>query len=250
MRHDRLRSEEVALRRELAQLEARHGESHPNLCSCLHRLWACLYGLGKFNSAEAISRRTISVSRKIYHDDSEQVIMAIVTLGQTLTCQGFLHQAARLMQRAYRLAESSLTLGHGLTLACLNTLTIISSNTSRFKEARQYGELALQVSQRVFGESSDETLASVVRLATADFGFGNHDKAKHLFSRVIAHYNSLDEEDSRKSGNSYAVRRALINKSKQELQGGGGGAAGGGRAGARRRAGSDGGPGGEATRRS
>jgi len=183
------------IRHHLSRLEEPSG--HPDTAS-LHYLQSygdMLHTQGCYKAAADIFRKLAAVQRRHHNDESEDVVVALQRLGDTLLSQGRAAEAERILLKAHSLCLR-LDVGHEfqdrmrLKLRCLDSLSRVVSYQGRAGEARALHLEALRVQSEpqtssAHAESDQEKLAHLIGLADSCRTTGRLDEAITMYTDLV-----------------------------------------------------------------
>lgn len=173
-------SEDVRLQRQLASLEALHGERSEATLGTLLKLGILLFTQGRYSSAEIVARKRLAACRSLYGDMHTDTGISINLLGDILGLQGSFHSALKLQQRAASILEKTVGLQSEHFLQTQGSQGDMYLCLFRVEEAVDILRQSEETAVRVFGRSSTVTVSLQISLLSALVYSGKFSEAEQL----------------------------------------------------------------------
>ena len=121
---------------------------------------------GKYDEAEAMHRRELEGSKKVFGPEHPDTLTSMANLASTYSNQGRWKEAEELGVQVIETRKRVLRAEHLDTLTSMNNLALIYSSQGRWKEAEELEVQVMETRKRVLGEEHPSTLSSMANLAS------------------------------------------------------------------------------------
>jgi tetratricopeptide (TPR) repeat protein len=218
--------DELGLTRLLRQAEEQLGQSD-ELAALLNETGVALRQRARYELAEPILRRTLSLNEKAYGPNHPRVATSLNNLSQLLHDMGRLVEAELLLRRALEIGEQTLGPEHPIVATRLSNLATLLHDTNRLREAEPLLRRALAIDEQSLGADHPDVAIRLNNLAQLLMDTNRYDEAEPLFRRALRieedHYGSehpevantlinlagLLDDTSRMTEGESLIRRAL-----------------------------------------
>lgn len=153
-----MQTEEESLKVRLLYAESMHGPDHAETWSILAELSALYQSQGRYRLTGETLRRELESRQRVEGDTSAGAIVAMDSLGEILSLQGYDAKAEKLHRRTVNLATNILGTSHGITIRCNLRLGTVLCNQDRYDEAIGILEPCLISAKALFGETNQVLL--------------------------------------------------------------------------------------------
>ena len=172
--------------RHLSILLGTKGENHPDTIECMgHLMPKILNGLGKFESAEKLSRHASELANKLFGPDHPNTVRVLASLQVALRQNRKYGEAEDLARHLLSVSEKVLGQDHIETLNSVNDLAITLRFRKKYDESEALLRRALSASERVLGKEHVETVVYRSNLITAlELDYNKHEEAEEMFQAL------------------------------------------------------------------
>ena len=162
------------------------GENHTDTIKCTGVLMPdILNGLGKFESAEKLSRHASELANKVFGPDHYQTLRILERLQTALYRNGKNGEAEDLARHVLSLREKALGQDHIETLIAVNALAITLRSREKYEESETLHRRALSASERVLGREHVETVLYRRNLiGSLEFYYNKHEEAEEMLQAL------------------------------------------------------------------
>ncbi|MEM9292208.1 MAG: tetratricopeptide repeat protein [Acidobacteriota bacterium] len=145
-----------------------------------------LYYLARFDEAEPLLRRALSISESSYGADHPQVAADLNNLAVLLRDTNRLSEVEPLFRRALSISESSYGADHPQVAMGLNNLAALLKGTSRLSEAEPLYRRALSISESSYGADHPQVATGLNNLAALLKDTNRLSEAEPLLRRALS----------------------------------------------------------------
>jgi non-specific serine/threonine protein kinase/serine/threonine-protein kinase len=170
-----------------AQLEAGEFEDDPETAASLALVVGHSYeGLGRFDDALALMRRSVELRRGIHAQDDARVQASLYRVATVLWKQGELEEALAIRLDLAEVAERKLGSAHPDYAEALSNLGNTYADMGEFDRAVEYLDEAVAVGRRVPGDEGERNLARFLNnLGTVYFDQQDFERAEGVFREAL-----------------------------------------------------------------
>ena len=162
----------------------------PHLANRLNNLGKVLMDRGELEGALTHVQRALAIHEKVYGPDHPSVSASLNSLGQILILMGNLDEALPHVDRALAIDEKVYGPNHPLVAVSLSNLGQISTSSGNLDLAQRYFRRALAIDEKVYGPDHPSVANRLRNLGQVFAGGGNVDGAIPLFQRALGIYES------------------------------------------------------------
>ena len=185
--------DEINLTSLLRTAEEKFGESD-ELSSVLNETGVALLERARFEVAEPLLRRGLSLAEKTYGSNHPKVAIRLNNLAQLLHETGRLVEAELLLRRALEIGEQTLGPEHPKVATRLNNLAMLLHETNRLREAEPLLRRALVIDEQSLGPEHPDVAIRLNNLAQLLMDTNRYEEAEPLIRRALTiqeqHYGS------------------------------------------------------------
>lgn len=146
-------------------IRERHPESRAELAECLHNLAATLWWDGRYDQAEPLYQRALTIRRELFPGDHQKVAFSLTHLAACRLSQRRTLEARDLYQQALDMRKRLLGNEHDEIAQSLNNLAKTYIDTEEYARAEELFKQALEMIVRLRGEKYGGTAATSLNLA-------------------------------------------------------------------------------------
>ncbi|EED13534.1 kinesin, putative [Talaromyces stipitatus ATCC 10500] len=157
-----------------------------NIASIASRCGWHLYLMGKYEEAEVMHRRAVTMHEKVLGAEHPDTLVSVSHLGLVLRRQVKYKEAEAMHRRAVTYHEKMLGAEHPNTLASISHLGLVLESQGKYKEADTMHQQALDGREKVLGAEHPDTLTSVSYLGSVLQSQGEYEKAEAMHRRALA----------------------------------------------------------------
>lgn len=179
----------------LQRVEARRGESHPDVARILDNLVEVYRSQGKFDLAQQASERALQFRTKLLGDEHLDVALNLNDVASLQIIQGEYQQAEPLLQRTLAIMEKIFGSHHPLVAMALSNLAVVHHRQEYYLQAELLIQRALEIRERAFPTDHPDLATSFHNLAALHDVQGRHADAQMLYQRALAMLEKLYDEN-------------------------------------------------------
>jgi tetratricopeptide (TPR) repeat protein len=162
------------------------GNEDPQFAFSLHQLARLYNSQGKYNEAEPLYRRSLSIREKQLGEDHPNVAESLNNLAELYHSQGKYNGAEPLFLRSLSILESQLGENHPDIAIRLNNLALLYYSQGKYNEAEPLLLRSLSIWESQLGENHPNVAASLNNLAGLYDSQGKYEEAEPLYRRSLA----------------------------------------------------------------
>jgi len=172
-------------RHQAACLADAFGEEHSDTANCYGNLANYLDAQGRFQEAEGIYRKTLTVLERVLGEEHFDTLIGYSNLAHNLSSQGRLVEAEPLFRKALDISERILGTDNQHTASRYNNIAYNLNLQGRFAEAESLFRKALDIRTRVLGSKHPSTAESYNNIAHILSIRGQPQDAELVFRKAL-----------------------------------------------------------------
>jgi tetratricopeptide (TPR) repeat protein len=141
---------------------------------------------GKYNEAEPLLLRSLSIDEKVYGEDHLDVAISLNNLASLYKDQGKYNEAEPLYQRSLFILEKQLGENHPHVATSLNNLAGLYDSQGKYNEAEPLYRRSLFILEKQLGENHPQVAISLNGLANLYHNQGKYNEAEPLYRRSLS----------------------------------------------------------------
>jgi tetratricopeptide (TPR) repeat protein len=170
------------------------GNEDPQFAFSLNQLATLYRSQGKYNEAEPLYKRSLSIDKKIYGEDHPNVATSLNNLALLYCNQGKYNEAEPLLLLSLSISEKQLGENHPSVAVILNNLATLYNSQGRYNEAEPLYLRSLSIDEKIYGEDHPTIATDLNNLATLYDFQGKYNEAEPLLLRSLSiRENQLEE---------------------------------------------------------
>jgi tetratricopeptide (TPR) repeat protein len=162
------------------------GPDHPDVAADVAALAALLDGQGKYDEAEKLYRRALTVFERVYGTEHYEIAVTLNNLAAIYHARGESEEAEELYQRALSIKEKALGTDHPDIAMTLNNLAVFYKSQQKYDQAAPLLRRALSIFENALGPGNLRVAICLDNLAHLLWKMGCGDEAFELKARADA----------------------------------------------------------------
>jgi tetratricopeptide (TPR) repeat protein len=162
------------------------GNEDPQFALSLHQLALLYKSQGKYNEAEPLYLRSLSIYEKQLGEDHPHVATSLNNLALLYRNQGKYEEAELLFLRSLSIMEKQLGENHPDVAASLNNLALLYDSQGKYNEAESLYLRSLFIREKQLGENHPDVATSLNNLAELYRNRGKYEEAEPLYLRSLS----------------------------------------------------------------
>ena len=191
------------------------GENHPDTIICMGVLMPdILNGLGKFESAEKLSRHASELANKLYGPEHPNTVRVLANLHIALRGNRKYDEAEDIARHVLSLREKVLGQDHRQTLISVSGLAGTLRSQRKYEESEALRRRALSASERVLGKEHLDTVMYRFNLITSlVLDYNKHEEAEERLQALEIEGKQEEADEARASIQKRKERRSRARRS-------------------------------------
>jgi tetratricopeptide (TPR) repeat protein len=164
------------------------GNEDPQFAFSLNQLAILYNSQGKYNEAEPLYRRSLSIREKQLGENHPDFAQSLNNLADLYYSQGKYEEAELLYRRSLSIWEKQLGENHPDVATSLNNLAELYRSQGRYKEVEPLYMRSLSIYEKQLGENHPNVATSLSGLANLYYDQGKYNEAEPLLLRSLSIY--------------------------------------------------------------
>jgi tetratricopeptide (TPR) repeat protein len=162
------------------------GNEDLQFASSLHQLAFLYDSQGKYNEAEPLYKRSLSIREKQLGENHPDVAHSLNNLAVLYYSQGKYNEAEPLYKRSLSIVEKQLGENHPHVATSLNNLASLYSDQEKYEEAEPLFLRSLSIREKQLGKNHPDVAQSLNNLAGLYYSQEKYEEAEPLFLRSLS----------------------------------------------------------------
>ncbi len=162
------------------------GNENPQFAFSLNGLATLYYSQGKYNEAEPLYRRSLSIREKQLGENNPDFAQSLNNLAGLYISQGKYNEAEPLYRRSLSIREKQLGENHLDFAQSLIGLALLYYSQGKYKVAEPLYLRSLSIMEKQLGENHPHVATSLNNLALLYYSQGKYNEAEPLYLRSLA----------------------------------------------------------------
>jgi tetratricopeptide (TPR) repeat protein len=169
----------------LLKIREAEGKEDVELSSTQHELAILYEDIDKYNEAEKLYRRSLSIKEKIFGEENFELLSSLNNLVLLYRRQGRYEEAEPLFQRLIAISEKTLGKGHPRVVEAMNSMAVFYEKHGNYAKAELLFQRALEISEKTLGKEHPRVAEAMNSMAVLYEKMGNYEKSELFFQRVV-----------------------------------------------------------------
>ena len=162
------------------------GNEDDQFALSLNGLASLYYSQGKYNEAEPLYQRSLSITEKQLGENHPEVATSLNNLAGLYKDQGKYNEAEPLYRRSLSIMENQLGESHPAVATILNNLAVLYLTQGKYNKTEPFCMRSLSIYEKQLGENHPDVAASLNNLAALYNSQGKYNEAEPLCLRSLS----------------------------------------------------------------